>query len=258
MSIAGRILAEFGAERRSFMRRRTAVFFTFLFPLLLILIFGALIRADPGGDGLFGQSANYYVPGYIAAVVLFTPLSRMASTVARNREGNRFEKLATTPLARHEWLGAHALVNAIIVSAAAILIFVLVVVVTGADLPAHPLATTVHVPLLLFLAILTFCGLGAVLGRVTDSRDGAVAASNTIGFPLLFLSDTFIPPSMVPEWFVPVMDLSPLTYFARGTRAALYGSESAGADPLIQLLALAILAPLFFAVGAYAVPKTES
>lgn len=96
MSRRRRFRAEFTAEWRSFLRRRTAVFFTFLFPLIIVVILGALVRTAGTGRGLFARDPAFYVPSYLAVVVLFTPLSRVGSAVARHREGARFEKLATT------------------------------------------------------------------------------------------------------------------------------------------------------------------
>jgi len=78
--------------------------FTFFFPVILVVIFGALVQTQPTGGGLFAEPAGYYIPGYLAVVVLFTPLSRVGSEIARHRDGGRFEKLATTPLSRVEWL----------------------------------------------------------------------------------------------------------------------------------------------------------
>jgi ABC-2 type transport system permease protein len=264
MSRLGRIAAETNAAWSAFLRRRTAVFFTFFFPAILIVIFGALIRTDPTGGGLFAEPAGYYVAGYIAVVVLFTPLSRIGSEVARHREGNRFEKLATTPLSRPEWLLAQTLVNVVVIGLASLVILVMVVLVTDASFVVSPLV----VPYIA-LAVALFCGLGALLGRLSDSQDGVIAASNGIAIPLLFLSETFIPPTMLPEWFVPLMELSPLTYFARGLRAATYeppaGVPAAetgqaglvGADPILNLVVLAILAVGFFVAGAYALPRTD-
>ena len=252
-----RVRSEVGAGWRSFVRRRTAVFFTFFFPVILIVIFGALVRTDPTGDGLFAEPAAYYVPGYLAVVVLFTPLSRMGSEVARHREGNRFEKLATTPLSRGEWLLAQTIVNAIIIAIASALIYVLVVALTGADVVPSAL-------LLPYVAagVVCFCGIGAILGSYTESQDGAVAASNAIGLPLLFLSETFIPLDQLPGWFGPLVNLSPLTYFARGVRAATYpGWESAtvtGFDPAVGNLAiLAAIAVVAFWAGVRSIPRTD-
>ncbi|WP_408958913.1 ABC transporter permease [Natrinema sp. 74] len=257
MSRMGRVRAETSAGWRSFVRRRTAVFFTFFFPVILIVIFGALVRTDPTGEGLFTEPPAYYVPGYLAVVVLFTPLSRMGSEVARHREGSRFEKLATTPLSRAEWLLAQTVVNAVIIGLASLLILGLVIVLTGAEIGFSALL----VPYIL-LGVVCFCGVGAMLGSYTGSQDGAVAASNAIGLPLLFLSETFVSLSQLPGWFGPLVNFSPLTYFARGVRAATYsGVETAavaGLEPqFANLLILAAVAVVAFALGARSIPRTD-
>jgi ABC-2 type transport system permease protein len=171
--------------------------------------------------------------------------------VARHREGARFEKLATTPLSRAEWLLAQTLVNAGVIGLAALLIFVLVVVATGADGALGP-GTLLVIPHVL-LGVVLFCGLGAVLGRVADSQDGVVAASNGVALPLLFLSETFVQPDLLPGW-LPVW-ASPLTYFSRGIRAVTY--DPAGGSPTVNLAVLAVLAVVLFVAGALAIPRTD-
>ena len=252
MTALARIRAETLAAGRSFARRRTAVFFTFFFPVILIAIFGVLVQARPTGGGLFTEPPRYYLPGYLAVVVLFTPLSRVGSTISRHREGNRFEKLATTPLSRAEWLLAHVLVNVLVIGAASLLIFALVVLVTGARV--HLRVATLAVVVFVVLAVALFCGVGAILGRVAGSQDGVIAASNAIALPLLFLSETFVPPDLLPTWFRPVMSLSPLTYFSRGVRA-ITGPGSAGWTG--DLAVLAVLALIVFVAGAAAIPRTD-
>ena len=259
MSRAGRVAAETRAAWYAFTRRRTAVFFTFFFPVIIILIFGALVGTDPTGGGLFAEPPGYYVAGYLAVVVLFTPLSRVGSEVARHREGNRFEKLATTPLTRGEWLLAQTLVNVVVIGLASLLILALVLVVTDAAFSPSALL----VPYVA-LGVALFCGFGALLGRLADSQDGVVAASNGVALPLLFLSETFVPPSLLPSWFVPLLDLSPLSYFARGVRAATFPAPAVpgdgglvGHDPYLNLAVLAALAVGFFVAGAYALPRTD-
>jgi ABC-2 type transport system permease protein len=250
MSRRRRVGATFVAAFKAFLRRKTAVFFTFFFPVLLILIFGALVQTRPTGGGLFARPPAYYLPAYLAVVVVFTPLSRVGSTVARHRDGNRFEKLATTPLRRWEWLLAHTLVNVAVIGLAASLLFVLVLVVTGAEVTVGP-SLVALVPLVVVGAAL-FCGLGSILGRIADSQDGVIAASNSVALPVWALSETFVPPTLLPAWFRPVTAVSPLTYFSRGVRAA-----ADGGDPTVPLVVLTALATAFFLVGAVAVPRTE-
>lgn len=248
MSSLARTRAEFTAAWHSFIRRRTAVFFTFFFPVILIVIFGALVTTDPTGGGLFTEPPEYYLAGYLAVVVLFTPLSRIGSTVARHREGNRFEKLATTPLSRTEWLLAHTLVNAILVGIASAILLAILVLITDATVTLSPLL----VPFIA-LGVAVFCGIGALLGRIADSQDGVIAAANTIALPMLFLAETFVPPALLPNWMGPVIDLLPLTYFSRGVRAVTVSGGAWTTD----LAILSGLALLFFVAGAAALPRTD-
>ncbi|MDZ7747086.1 MAG: ABC transporter permease [Halobacteriales archaeon] len=259
MSRAGRIRSETVAAGKAFLRRRTAVFFTFFFPAIIILIFGALVNTAGGTGGLFTEPPGYYVPGYLAVVVLFTPLSRVGSEVARHREDNRFEKLATTPLRRWEWLAAQTLVNVGIIGIAAAGILLLVLAVTGASI----VFSLLLVPFVV-LGVALFCGLGAILGSLSDSSDGVIAASNGIALPLLFLSETFVPQSLLPEW-LPLW-VSPLTYFSRGVRAVAYQPPGTLATSQVpgglgvaesNLLVLAVLTLAFFLVGAATLPRTD-
>jgi ABC-2 type transport system permease protein len=260
VTAARRVGSEFRAAWHSFLRRRTAVVFTFLFPVLIVLIFGVLVETQPTGGGIFARPPAYYVPGYLAVVVLFTPLSRVGSTVARHREGNRFEKLATTPLSRAEWLLAHTLVNVVLVGVAALVLLVLTTTLTGASVAVGPALGLL--PALVALATALFCGVGAVLGRVADSQDGVVAASNTLALPLLFLSETFVTPTLLPEWFRPLALASPVTYFARGVRVSIglpatQGGSLPDAGLAVSLGVLVGLTAVALAAGAVAIPRTD-
>ena len=246
MSRLGRLRSETRAATRAFLRRRTAVFFTFFFPVIIVVIFGVLIQTRPGGGGLFTEPPSYYVPGYLAVVVLFTPLSRVGSEVARHRDGNRFEKLATTPLTRTEWLLAQTVVNVVVIGLAGLLLLFLMVGVTGASIRPSPLLLPFVV-----LGVGLFCGIGAVIGSLASSQDGVISASNGIALPLLFLSETFVPPTLLPGW-LPTW-LSPLTYFSRGVRAATTGVGEAA----VPLAVLAVCSIVAFAVAARLLPRTD-
>jgi ABC-2 type transport system permease protein len=248
MNRLSRIGAETQASWHSFLRQRTAIFFTFGFPLLLVAIFGVIVQTDPTSGGLFARPVGYYVPGYLAVIVLFTPLSRIGRTVARYRERRQFEKLATTPLTGAEWLAAHAIVNTVIILLSSGLILAVLIAFTDAQI-------ALSVLLLPFIigGVVVFVGLGALLGRLADSRDGVIAASNSVALPLVFLSDTFVTPDQLPAWGPQIIELSPLTYFARGVRQLTYQQGPAG----FELLVLVGFAVVFFAVGATAIPQSD-
>ena len=248
MSIAiHRIRAEANAEWRAFLRRRTAVFFTFVFPVIIVALFGAIIGSGTAG-GVFDRPQAYYVPGYLAVVIVLTPLSRVGSTVARYRSARRFEKLATTPLTRVEWLVAHAIVTTVLVGIATAVLVVALAAIAG-------IAFRIGPGLVVFIAVGTVLhvGIGALIGWLADSQDGVIAAANGIGIPLVFLSETFLPPEVLPAIARPLVSLLPLTYFSRGVRAATYG----GGSYVTELVVLVVLAGVVLALATATLPWRE-
>jgi len=255
------VLATTRAGWHSFLRRRTAVFFTFFFPAIIVVIFGALVETQPTSGGLFTEPPGWYIAGYIAVVVLFTPLSRVGSEVSRHRDGGQFEKLSTTPLRRWEWLLAQTIVNTVVIGLASLLLLALLLVSTGAQLSPSP-ALLFVVPVVA-VGVVLFCAVGAVLGSVVDSQDGVIAASNAIAITLLFLSEAFVPADLLPAWLP--LELSPLTYVSRGVRAVTFDSASATSTllgrsvptPYTDLLVLSVFAAVLFVVAARGLPRAE-
>lgn len=243
------VKAETVAEGRSFLRRRTAVFFTFLFPVIVVGIFGFLIQSE-SASGVFSKPRSYYVPAYLAVVVVLTPLSRVGSTVARHRSSSRFEKLATTPLRRVEWLLSHTLVNVGFIGLAATLLFGVFALAGDVSIAVRPLLLG-----FLVVGIALFCALGAILGSLAGSQDGVIAASNGIGIPILFLSETFVGAAQLPAYVRPFVAISPLTYFARGVRAIT--SPATGGTPYFDFVLLTVVTAVAFLIAVVLLPWTE-
>jgi ABC-2 type transport system permease protein len=257
----GRVLTTTRAGWHSFLRRRTAVFFTFFFPAIIVVIFGALVGTEPTDGGLFTEPTGWYVAGYIGVVVLFTPLSRVGSEVSRHRDGGQFEKLTATPLRRWEWLLSQTLVNTVIIGLASLFLLALLRALTGADL-AFSARTLLVVPFVV-VGVATFCALGSILGSVVSSQDGVIAASNGLAIPLLFLSEAFVPADLLPGWLP--LGLSPLTHFTRGVRAVTFEGASATSSlagvsvpaPYTDLGVLTLFAVALFVLAAVLLPRAE-
>lgn len=243
MSTLPRLRAEVALEARSFLRRRTALFFTVVFPVLVVVAFALAIRAGEGE--LLGAEASFFLPGYVALLVVFTPLSRLSGSVPRDREAGRLEKRATTPLRRWEWLLAR-----IVVAGGLALVPAVAVLLVGGWLTEATVAPSPWLVPLAGSVLVTFAGVGVVIGRLSDSEDGAIAVANAVGFPVVFLSDTLLPPTVLPAWAEDLLVLSPVTHFARASRAALAGASP---DPT-ALGVLAVSAAVAFVLGSRALP----
>ncbi len=241
-----RIFSEFKVSLLSFLRKRTTVFFTFFFPLIIIGISAVFIQS--GGGGFLTHTHGFYISGYLSVVVLLTPLERMGSEITRYVSLKRFEKLTTTPIKKSEWLVSHILVNMLVVGIESIIIILIVTI-----LDSNFSFSILLIPFILF-GVIVFCGIGCFIGSISDSQDSVTAISNAVGLPMLFLSDTFITKQILPPYIQPIIELSPLTYFARGVRASTYPPKYM---PWIELFIIIILAILSFIIAIQAIPMKK-
>jgi ABC-2 type transport system permease protein len=66
-----------------------------------------------------------------------------------------------------------------------------------------------------------FSGMGMMLSRVVKEAEAAAAAANAVTFPMMFLSGTFFPIEIMPDFLKPVAKALPLTYVNDGLRASM-------------------------------------
>jgi uncharacterized membrane protein YbhN (UPF0104 family) len=86
-----------GVELKEFFRQRESVVFTLAFPVILLLVFGAVLDYDLGSGVSFTQ---YFVAGVIAAGILGASLQNMAISIATERSDGTLKSLAGTPMPR--------------------------------------------------------------------------------------------------------------------------------------------------------------
>ena len=84
-----------GVELKEFFRQRESVVFTLLFPVILLLVFGAVLNYDIGVGVNFTQ---YFMAGVIAAGILGASLQNMAISIATERSDGTLKSLAGTPM----------------------------------------------------------------------------------------------------------------------------------------------------------------
>ena len=86
-------------EQLSFWRNPQSAFFTFVFPVVVIVIFGALFGGTETGDYFYGMSAlQYYVPTIAAVSVLGSCFSQLAIVLAARRQSGILKRVRATPL----------------------------------------------------------------------------------------------------------------------------------------------------------------
>ena len=82
-------------ELKEFFRQREAVVFTVMLPVLLLVVFGAVLNFDLGRGVSFTQ---YFMAGIIAAGILGASLQNMAISIATERSDGTLKGLVGTPM----------------------------------------------------------------------------------------------------------------------------------------------------------------
>jgi ABC-2 type transport system permease protein len=233
VNAVGATLSQVGYVNKAFWRNPSRAFFTFVFPLMFLVIFTALLGNNTIHIGhLAVKSSTYYVSSMASFGVITACFSNIAMTMTFQRESGILKRVHGTPLSGAAFLGArvvHALLIAI----------VLVVLTAGFGDVFYDAAVPGGVTLLRFGVMLVvgataFCALGLAITALVSNADAAPAVVNAAIFPLLFLSGIFVPfGNDTPEWILWIARIFPVRHFAVGMQAGFLGTAFHWSDVLI-------------------------
>jgi len=140
----------------------------------------------------------------------------MVNLSAEYKKSKFFKQLSLTPLTKGEWLTSKiiwyviiSLISFVLMTAAGTLLF-------GANI-----RITVWVLPFVILGSLLFVSLGMLVGTITKSIESAGVIGNIITFPMMFLSGTFFPLSIMPSWLARIAHIFPLYYIIDGLTATM-------------------------------------
>lgn len=229
-------VARVGYEVRSYFRQGDTVFFTFLFPLLMLTIFSVAFSSTefgrtPDGDPI--TAAQYYLPAMLAAGALLSGLQNMATDIAMERSDGTLKRLAGAPLSPVSYfIGkiGQVLVTALLQAA---LLLVVARFAFDVPLPADADAWLTFAWVFL-LGVATCAILGIGLSSLPRSGKSATAVIIPIVLVLQFISGVYIQFTMLPEWLQQIANVFPLAWLAHGMRAVFlpetYAALEAGGE----------------------------
>jgi ABC-2 type transport system permease protein len=176
-------------EQLSFWRNPQSAIFTFIFPVVFVVIMGALFGGTGKSSYFGGLSAlQYYVPTIAALSVLGSCYGQLAVALAARRQAGILKRIRATPLPAWAYF-AGLLAHCVLVSVIDIALIVVVGRLYGVPFPSHWLA----IMLTLVLAAASFCALGVAVASVISNADAAPAVAQLVLFPLTFIAGTYGP-----------------------------------------------------------------
>lgn len=206
-------------ELKMYFREKEAVFFSFLFPILMLTLFAVVFAGSYDGptkaDGV--KSAQFFLPGMIAAGIVLTSFQATALSVATERDDGSLKRLRSTPMpAVSFFLGKVGLVISTSLAQTAILLLV-ARFAFGVPLPSDG-------DRWLTFAWVFVLGVasGTVLGIAYSSLASARSAGTVVIGPVLilqFISGVYLPFQDIPGWLKDIASVFPLKWVAQGMRS---------------------------------------
>jgi ABC-2 type transport system permease protein len=217
------------AELALFVRDKTVVLFSLIFPVLTVAFFGYLnqesrVTVLSGSDKGEVSYASFLIAGGIGMVVSSAAFQNLSTALARQRDMGILKRLGGTPLRTQTLIGAKVLTAGVVILAQALIMAAVNVTLFGAEIGGGPFWTLV----VLTIGIAAFATMGIALAGLCRNADIASAAGLAIALPMQFLCGTLFPLEEMPTLLRHIAQVLPLTYFVE----ALRGAMLAGGGPM--------------------------
>lgn len=225
------------------MRHPAVIFWNFALPVGILLLNGAIFGAH---DEQPGTTAAWLTAGTIVLNILAGALLGDSSQIVSVREEGILQRVQASPLPAGVLVLAYTAVRLVLVLAQAALIVAAAVLLLGARFT--PAAVLSAAPLAL-VGALSFVLLGHALAAVAPSVGMANAVGQMIYFPLMFISNLFIPIDLLPAWVADLARWTPAFMLVDLMRPAMTPVPALQAG-LINLLGLALFGAAGLAIAA--------
>ena len=208
-----------GYEVTTYFRQGDSVFFTFLFPVVMLTIFSvAFSEQNFGPDDAPLSAAAYYLPGMLAAGLLLSGLQNMAIDIAGEKSDGTLKRFAGTPLpVLSYFIGKIGQVFVTGVLQAALLLLV-ARFAFQVELPTTAEAWLTFAWVFV-LGVTTSAILGIALSGLPRSGKSATAVIIPIALVLQFISGVYLTFTQLPEWLQNIASVFPLKWMAQGMRS---------------------------------------
>ena len=195
-------------ESKLFLREPVGAFFTLIFPLIYLFLYGAISGNEPtpmyGGQ----RTIDAAIPSLTAVIISMAGLTSTTITMATYREKGILRRLRTTPVSPLVVLGAQVIVVFVMTGLGMLLLVTAGKLVYHVRFEGNPFSLLAG----FVLSSLSFFGLGFLLAGSMPTVRTAWVAAMVLLYPMLFLSGAFFAVELLPASVQKVSAFMPLTY----------------------------------------------
>jgi ABC-2 type transport system permease protein len=228
-------------------RDATTVFFTFAFPLIFLVVFGTIF-GDQVVENTNHNYIDYIAPGVLSWGLANAALFGVMFTLMQWRNDDLLRLIRMTPTSLSSVLTSRYVLGLAIGLVQSVL-FIGIAMLPVFGLRLHerwPLALPI-----LVLGVTAFLALGLAIGSRTNTPEAVAAVANTIMVPMAFISGSFLPITLLPDWLQAIAKAMPLYYVNHGMDIAINGEGNMTEYGLV-CAALVCFTVVFGAIGVKA------
>ena len=193
-------------EQVLFWRSRELAFFTFLLPILLLVLLSSAY-GDDEVDGVRGY--DYLLAGMLGYGVVSTTFAGLAILLVVRRESGTLKRLRATPLPAPVYVAALLASIILVYLLEAAILLAIARSFYGVDVPER-LESLV---LAILLGAFAFTALGVGASALVRTAEGASATINAIYLPATFVSGAFFSGDSFPGVLQAIAEVLPLAHF---------------------------------------------
>ncbi|HXM12815.1 MAG TPA: ABC transporter permease [Terriglobales bacterium] len=229
-----------------FYRQRARVVGVIASPLLFWVVIGSGFGTSFRSGSAAGQQhyLNYFYPGVLVMIVLFTAIFTMMSVIEDRNEGFLLSVMVA-PVPRAAIVLGKVLGGTTLATAQG-LIFLVFAPLVGVHMT---IASFGLIVLTVFLVSFALTALGFAIAWPLDSTQAFHAIINLFLIPLWLLSGALFPLSGASGWMRALMYANPLTYGVEALRTLMYPEAPSNFSLMASLLTLLLFALFMFGLA---------
>ena len=195
-------------EAKLFLREPVGAFFTLVFPLIYLFMYGIISGNEPTPMYNGQRTIDMAIPSLTAVIISMAGLMSTTITMATYREKGILRRLGTTPVSPLVVLAAQVIVVFAMTTLGMILLVAAGTLVYHVRFVGNAFSLLVG----FVLGSLSFFGLGFVLASTMPTVRTAWVVAMVLLYPMLFLSGAFFSVELLPAAVQKVAAFLPLTY----------------------------------------------
>lgn len=233
-------------ELKLYLREPSAFFFTVVFPLLLMLLFGSIWGNDPFPGETFGY-IDAFTSSFIGIVILTAATMNLTINLSTYREKGILKRFRATPVSPVSFLAGEFLAILAISLLGVFLLLIAGVVLFNMHFRGNILEGVAA----FLISSFGIAGLGFIPASLARSARSGTVISNSLYFPMLFLSGAALPRQMLPGFLKTASEILPLTHAIRMMQGIWLGESLWNFKVEIAVLGGILLAGTFVATRLF-------